>query len=240
MSKESCLTIFPEIEMVTRKLSDEQFGILIRAVIAYRFRGEFYSGEDAALDIAFQFLASQVDRSEALKERNARAARARWNPESMQGNADAMRNDAPIRSDPVLSDPVRSDPVQNNTQKNIPSTKSNPGKGAAAPQTERKKSYGKFGWVKLEPREYEALKAELGEGELDRCITFLDEAAQSTGNKNRWKDFGLVIQRCSREGWGIQPYVKRQEPIPRGASGELGAAELEAIQTMLRQKEERL
>ena len=45
MSKESCVTLFPEIETVTRKLNNEQFGILIRPVIAYRFRGVLYEGE---------------------------------------------------------------------------------------------------------------------------------------------------------------------------------------------------
>ena len=37
-----------------------------------------------------------------------------------------------------------------------------------------------------------------------RCITYLDESAQSNGNKNKWKDWNLVIRKCSRERWGIR------------------------------------
>lgn len=245
MSNESCVTLFPEIETVTRKLDNEQFGILIRAVIAYRFRGEQYTGEDAALDIAFQFLSSQVDRSEAAKERKSRAAQKRWNAEPMQihakpmhSDAKPMHSDAPIQSDPVQSDPVQSVPVQSvpvqmDSQKNITSSASSTGKGAYAPPPEKKRSFGKYGWVKLAPREYEALKAQLGEKELSRCISFLDESCQSNGNKNRWKDFGLVIQRCAREGWGMTPYVKPREEIPKGASGVLGEAELRNLQRVM-------
>lgn len=246
MSNAENLILFPEVEIIARRLTPEQFGHLMLSILAYRFREEPYNGSDSLVALAFDVVANQIDRGRDVSQKRAQAGRSPKKPEANANKAEQTETKAapvqsnPVQSNPIQSNPVQSSPVQDNTQKNIPSTKSNPGKGAAAPQTERKKSYGKFGWVKLEPREYEALKAELGEGELDRCITFLDEAAQCTGNKNRWKDFGLVIQRCSREGWGIQPYVKRQEPIPRGASGELGAAELEAIQTMLRQKEERL
>ena len=62
--------------------------------------------------------------------------------------------------------------------------------------------YGEYGWVKLTDKQHEKLVQELGEAELNRCIKLIDESAQSTGNKNRWKDWNLVIRRCHREGWG--------------------------------------
>lgn len=48
--------------MATRKLTNEQFGILMRAAFAYRFDGTEYSGDDLSVDTAFQFVASQIDR----------------------------------------------------------------------------------------------------------------------------------------------------------------------------------
>ena len=63
--------------------------------------------------------------------------------------------------------------------------------------------YGEYGWVKLTDKQYEKLLADLGEEELKRCITYVDEAAQSTSNKNKWKDWNLVIRRCHRDGWGL-------------------------------------
>ena len=64
-------------------------------------------------------------------------------------------------------------------------------------------SYGQYGWVKLTDEQYIRLSNELGETELKRCIDYVDESAQSNGNKNHWKDWNLVIRRCHRDKWGL-------------------------------------
>ena len=60
----------------------------------------------------------------------------------------------------------------------------------------------------------------MGDAELQRCIAYIDESAQSTGNKNKWKDWNLVIRKCSRDGWGLS---RRQAPrsAAEGAMGDL-------------------
>lgn len=67
-----------------------------------------------------------------------------------------------------------------------------------------KNKYGAFGWVKLTNKEYIRLLNDFGEIEVKRCITYVDESAQSNGNKNKWRDWNLVIRRCHREGWGLK------------------------------------
>lgn len=64
--------------------------------------------------------------------------------------------------------------------------------------------YGRYGWVKLTRMEYVRLCGELGEDEVNRCICYLDERAQFTGNKNGWKDWEVLVRRCSRDRWGEQ------------------------------------
>lgn len=64
--------------------------------------------------------------------------------------------------------------------------------------------YGAYGWVRLSDEEYDRLLNELGKTELERCIAYVDESAQGNGNKNKWKDWNLVIRKCSRDRWGIQ------------------------------------
>lgn len=64
-------------------------------------------------------------------------------------------------------------------------------------------AHGQYGWVKLTDDEYSRLIADLGEEETKRCITYVDESAQSTGNKNRWKDWNLTVRKCHRDGWGL-------------------------------------
>ena len=249
MAKQETLTIFPEIEDITRKMSDEQLGKLMRAVMAYRFRGELYTGDDVAIDIAFQFMSSQVDRSETAKAAKSRAAQERWNAKtdaegmhsdaksmqtdaegmhsdakSMQTDAEGMHSDAPIHSSPVQSNPIHSSPKENKAPE------------APAPTKKSRKSFGEFGWVKLTDEEYHRLSNDLGEAEVKRCIAYVDESAQSTGNKNKWRDWNLVIRKCSREGWGLSRYGKPKVPTgSAGASGKLGNAELENIQRLLKE-----
>lgn len=66
-----------------------------------------------------------------------------------------------------------------------------------------RKSYGQHNWVKLTASDYNRLLNDLGQTEVERCIAYLDESAQMTGNKNKWRDWALTIRRCSREGWGL-------------------------------------
>lgn len=104
----------------------------------------------------------------------------------------------------------------------------------AAPAEAEKTVYGKFGWIRLSAQEHARLLGELGQAELDRCIAYIDESAQSTGNKNHWLDWEVVLRRCHTNGWGLERRAQRQE-IPKGASGRLGEAELEAIARVLRE-----
>lgn len=84
----------------------------------------------------------------------------------------------------------------------------------------KRKSYGQFGWVKLSDEEYNRLLNDLGETELKRCIAYVDEAAQLTGNKNKWRDWNLVLRRCHRDGWGLPTGQKPQEP-PKSRTGRI-------------------
>lgn len=72
-----------------------------------------------------------------------------------------------------------------------------------APSNPEKHKYGEYGWIRLTDTEHSRLLADLGLTELQRCIRYVDESAQSTGNKNKWKDWNLVLRRCSRQQWGV-------------------------------------
>lgn len=105
--KQETLVLFPEVLQITRKFTDAQFGTLIRAVFSYRFGGEEYSGDDMAIDVAFQAIANQVDRLKEYSEINAKNAAG---SESKQGGAECseMQENHP----PILSNPIQSDPVE--------------------------------------------------------------------------------------------------------------------------------
>ncbi len=81
-----------------------------------------------------------------------------------------------------------------------------------------KNKYGSYGWIELSENEYAQLLDELGEAELARCIAYIDQSAQSTGNRNRWKDWVLILRRCSRESWGI----RQEKSAPKQPTDRIG------------------
>lgn len=223
--KQESLLLFPELLQVTESLSDEQFGVLIRAAYAYRFGGTKYSGNDAVVDIAFRFVASQIDRTMENSSANQSNANRRWKSKQYLDGCDMMRPDAEVcegmRTDaPFHSIPIHSNPIHSSD--------------SDAPAKQARKPHGEFGWVKLTDDEFNRLINDLGEAEAKRCIAYVDESAQSTGNKNKWRDWNLVVRKCHRQGWGMnRPGGYGTGRVPMGASGELGNAELEAIQRVL-------
>lgn len=78
----------------------------------------------------------------------------------------------------------------------------------------RPRKRGMYGWVRLTDGQYSKLVADFGEVEVRRAIAYVDESAQSNGNKNKWKDWNLVVRKCIRDGWGLRGAGKQQKPIP--------------------------
>ena len=232
MPKEDSLALFPEVEDITQDLTDEQFGKLMRALFAYYYRRESYSGEDALIKMGFRFISSQLDRREAAKKSKSEAAHRRWDAkgdaqgmqsdaEPMQSDAQGMQSDAPIQSNPIQSNPIQS---KNKKRADKP----------PAPTGDVRKTYGTYGWVKLSEDEYNRLLNDLGEVEVKRCIAYVDESAQTTRNKNKWRDWNLVIRKCSRDGWGIGKSVPK---VQQSGKRELDEDERAAIQRMLEDAE---
>lgn len=104
--KQETLTLFPEVLETTRKLTDAQFGALMRAAFAYRFQGEDYAGDDPAVDMAFQFLASQIDRYLDICAVNRQNAASAPNASEVQRNA-AECSGMPLQSNPIPSNPIQ-------------------------------------------------------------------------------------------------------------------------------------
>lgn len=85
---------------------------------------------------------------------------------------------------------------------------------AGKPPTPTRKKYGVYGWIKMTEEEYTRLVADFGEAEALRCINYVDESAQSSGNKNRWRDWNLVVRKCHRDGWGLSKNTNTRGGTP--------------------------
>lgn len=112
------------------------------------------------------------------------------------------------------------------------STDSGPPSAAAGIQSESKSKseseskagearlpHGKYGWVLLTDAEYGELVQELGKEETDRCAAYVDECAEQTGNKNRWKNWSVTLRKCSRERWGLPDGKRGSVPPPSPPQG---------------------
>lgn len=103
------------------------------------------------------------------------------------------------RPQPAAEDPApQAEPRGEPAPEEAPSEKKAPAKPPAPP----KKARAPYGWVKLTDAEYERLCRDLGEAEATYWIRLVDEMAQSTWNKNGWKDWNLTVRRAAREKWG--------------------------------------
>ena len=213
------------------ELKDAEAGKLFKAILSYVDTGQAVKLPSRA-DVIFGFIRRRLDRDqikyEAMCKKRSEAGKLGAQKTNGQRSANADKraaNSADRDPEPDRVPEPDRDPEPEREPEPGP-----PGQGAPA-EAEKRLSFGSYGWIRLTGQEHEALKAELGLTELNRCIRYVDELAQSTGNKNRWQDWRLVLSRCSREGWGCRG---KQESVPWGASGELGEAELEAVRrTML-------
>ena len=88
------------------------------------------------------------------------------------------------------------------TQSKVKESKVKESKKRELAQCDMKTKRGEYGWVKLTDVEYNRLLNDFGEDEVKRCIAYIDELAQSTGNKNKWRDWNLVVRRAINGGWG--------------------------------------
>lgn len=79
-----------------------------------------------------------------------------------------------------------------------------------------KKKYGKY--IALYDEEYIKLCNDFGVDYINEVIIRIDEYVSSNGNKNKYKDYNLVIRRAIREKWSILKKVEfvDRTPTPQG------------------------
>lgn len=194
-----------DIRPCIKRLSLEEKGRLFEAILDY---GEYGAVPevDGVLGIAWDFIQPKIDkdgeRYETQIEQKQYAVFAReikkhgGTPVPFAEWKELTDNE---RSRLLSADTGRY-PTTNSTSTSTTTSTNNI--GADKPPTPVRKEFSHYGWVKLTQEEYDRLVTDLGETEAKRCIAYVDESAQSTKNKNKWRDWNLVVRRCHRDGWG--------------------------------------
>ena len=90
-----------------------------------------------------------------------------------------------------------------------------------------KHRYGEYGRILLTDKQYENLIKEYGKEKVDIQIQKLDEYIQSNDNKNKYKDFNLVLRKSIRENWFNNNNIrnsKNYKPNNKTSDEDLGGA----------------
>ena len=196
MGEKSSFVLYHDIRTPLELLPDAERGKLFLAILNYSEFG-VCPDFDGALQMAFVFIKTALDRDavawEAKREKRREAGSLGGRQRAAnQANAFLARQEQANQANQAVPVPV---PAPVNVPVNVPVREYT----ADKPPT---RAYGQYGWVKLTEEQHARLLSDLGLEELERCIAYIDESAQGTGNKNKWKDWNLVLRRCSREGWG--------------------------------------
>ena len=177
-------------------LNDAEFGRLVRSLLEYSREGTPIALCGNERFYAVRVMTREDRYQESYKKQNAArssagqaGANARWNRdanacEEMPKHAKACER-------------MPEDGKNGNTETETET------KTETKEKRESARARGAYGWVKLTDRQYDRLLEDLGKEEALRCIAYVDESAQSSGNRNQWSDWNLVLRRCSRDGWGL-------------------------------------
>ena len=216
------------------KLTREQMGDLLLAMLEYQAEDKEPENLDQACEIFWSFILEDLKRARLKYEQAVQKGKKGGRPSKKSQKAEeSQEKPEKGRTTTKTTSTTKTESKTKTETTTETDTGSAPARGAGVCCD--KNSFGEFGWVELTDQQYCKLREQLGAEELHRCITYVDEAAQSTGNRNRWKDWYLIIRRCHQNRWYETRRSPTREEIPKGASGILGEAELEAIQRVLRE-----
>lgn len=217
--------IYFDIRPCLKRLSMEEKALLFEAILDY---GECGSEPDfeGAVGVAWDFIKPGIDRDsvrygkQVLQKQYATYVREVKKNELVPLSFDDWKAVPDNERCRLISADNERYPTTTSTPSTTPTTatsatiESKADKSPTRPKPARK-SFGEFGWIKLTDDEYNRLLNDFGEAEVKRCIAYVDESAQSTGNKNRWKDWNLIVRKCHNQGWGLN---LRQQQRNTGSS----------------------
>lgn len=206
------------------QLDPADAGTLFVSAMRYGRYGDVPTFQNPVVSVIWPFVKSAVDRdAESYNNKTAQRRYAVYVREAKRKDESPMSFDewkvsADIENERSIIPDIH---TQIQSQTHTQEQGQEQALRADKPPTPTRKKYGEYGWVSLTDDEYSRLLSDLGQAELDRCIQYIDESAQGNGNKNKWRDWNLVLRRCAREGWGRRNTDIAESPAPRAKKYEI-------------------
>ena len=139
-----------------------------------------------------------LDSYEKKKERDKLYQKGRREQQKLLA-CRSMSGDSVTDSSPYVA--VSDSDIEEDIEVDIDISTTTKSKSSALPRH----AHGEYGWVKLTDKEHSSLVERYGKALVDYYIQYIDESAQISGNKNKWRDWNRVIQKAIREKWGKPP-----------------------------------
>lgn len=198
MERES-IVFYKSFYEAIKELDEKDRLSAFEAIIEYGLYGE-EPEESGIVKAIFALVRPQIDANNKRYKNGLKGGR---------GNQDATELESSINQDETKPEPKpnqdETKPKPNvNVNDNVNDNENDNENVNVKKKAPAAHAHGAYGWVKLTDEQYGRLCADLGESEVKRCIDYIDELAQSTSNKNKWRDWNLVVRRCSREKWGLK------------------------------------
>lgn len=174
-------------------LSDGELGRLFRSLLQYSATGAApeLNGRES---VAFDFMAANIDRDNIAYMEKCQKMKTNGQKGAKGSKRGQMPPEAPQGKEEEKEE-MKEKALSNESAKK---------KGAAAPTPQEvlRHKHGEYGWVRLSADEYNRLVREYGESVVAHYIAVVDERAQMTGNKNKWKDWNLTVRNAIKGKWG--------------------------------------
>ena len=192
MEKNSFI-IYHKYRDILKDLTNEQVGILFRSIFDYEI-DKTLPNLEGELKMAFNFVKTDLDfnsnKYNNICERNRKNGKYGGRPKKDQDDEKPKKPSGLFGNPKNPEKPKKPDNEYEYDNENIK-------------KKEIYKEKGEYGWVKLTDIQYEKLCKEYSKNYIDFVITKIDEYTQSNGNKNKYKDFNVVIRKAIRDKWSI-------------------------------------
>lgn len=173
-------------------LTDEQAGVLIKALLRYSKTGEKLETADGMLRMAFSFMTAQIDRDgakwEKTCEKRREAVKKRWNKDNTN-----VYNSIQVNTKDTDTDKDKdTDKDTDKDKDNITLTSNINKKEKSIKEKLQKHKYGEFKHVLLTDEEYKRLCDDFGQATADSYIKKVDEYCEMKGKS--YKNYYLAIR----------------------------------------------
>lgn len=202
---------------------DKKIISLLPAEDAQQVLLALFSEPDETLDLtplanmAYTVIKGKSDRITERKSKAGKLGGVSKNNQGAQNQADGEKDKQSKQTVTEQADGEKTTYRTSTVSVSDTVTKEGAGAAAPTPSDDSKKDvrhkHGTYGWVKLSKSEHKHLISDYGEKVALFYINLVDEKAQQTGNKNKWRDWNLVVRKAIREKWGGEPPPERWKSL---------------------------